>query len=50
MTMRGIRGANTIESDQPEQVLDATRELLEAICSANSGLQTADIAGTRSLR
>jgi len=44
MTMRGIRGATTIESDQAEQVLSATRELLEAICSANSQLQAADIA------
>jgi chorismate mutase len=44
MTMRGIRGATTIESDQAEQVLSATCELLEAICSANSQLQTADIA------
>jgi chorismate mutase len=44
MTMRGIRGATTIESDQAEQVLSATRELLEAICLANSQLQTADIA------
>jgi chorismate mutase len=44
MTMRGIRGATTIESDQADQVLSATRELLEAICSANSQLQAADIA------
>jgi chorismate mutase len=44
MTMRGIRGATTIESDRPELVLSATRELLEAICAANSGLQTADVA------
>jgi len=44
MTIRGIRGATTIESDQAEQVLSATCELLEAICSANSQLQTADIA------
>ena len=44
MTIRGIRGATTIESDREEQVLSATRELLEAICSANSRLQTVDIA------
>jgi chorismate mutase len=44
MTMRGIRGATTIEIDQAEQVLSATSELLEAICSANSQLQTTDIA------
>jgi chorismate mutase len=44
MTMRGIRGATTIEFDQADQVLSATCELLEAICSANSQLQTTDIA------
>jgi chorismate mutase len=44
MTLRGIRAATTIESDMPEEVLSATRELLEAVCLANPGLQTADIA------
>jgi chorismate mutase len=40
MTTRGIRGATTIESDTPEQVLAATRELLEAIVSSNPDLTT----------
>jgi len=44
MAMRGIRGATTIEADDPDQVLSATRELLEAILEANPGLNTADIA------
>jgi chorismate mutase len=44
MFIRGIRGATTVESDQPDLVLSATRELLEAILAANPGLETADIA------
>ena len=44
MTMRGIRAATTIESDQPEEVLSATRELLEAIRLANPELRPDDIA------
>jgi chorismate mutase len=44
MPTRGIRGATTITSDEKEQVLTATRELLEALLTANSGLRTADIA------
>jgi chorismate mutase len=35
MVVRGIRGANCVEADEPEQILAATRELLEAICQAN---------------
>jgi len=38
MTVRGIRGATTVEADQPELLLAATRELLEAILDANPGL------------
>ena len=44
MITRGIRGATTVEHDQPELVLAATRELLESILRANPGLQTGDIA------
>ncbi|MGI5911494.1 MAG: chorismate mutase [Syntrophomonadaceae bacterium] len=33
--LRGIRGATTIKKDSPEQVLQATRELLECIVSEN---------------
>ncbi|PWH16599.1 MAG: chorismate mutase [Anaerolineae bacterium] len=44
MTTRGIRGAITVEADQPELILAATRELLEAILQANAGMTPADIA------
>jgi chorismate mutase len=44
MSMRGVRGATTIENDDPGDVLSATRELLDAILEANPGLQPADIA------
>ncbi len=43
MSMRGIRGATTIDEDAPDQVLFATRELLEAILEANRGLKAEDI-------
>ncbi len=33
--MRGIRGAITVEADEPELILSATRELLEEILRAN---------------
>lgn len=35
MPVRGIRGAITADGDTPEQVLAATRELLEEILRAN---------------
>jgi chorismate mutase len=44
MTIRGIRGATTVEADQPDLVLSATRELLEAILEANPGMQPEDVA------
>jgi chorismate mutase len=44
MTMRGIRGATTVQQDTNEDVLSATKELLEAILSANTDLITTDIA------
>ena len=43
MSMRGIRGATTIESDTGANVLAATRELLEAMLAGNPGLEPADI-------
>jgi chorismate mutase len=46
MTVKGIRGATTIEADTQEDVLAATRELLDAILAANPGLKTDDIAST----
>ena len=44
MPVRGIRGAIDVNSDQPEEILSATRELLEAIMLANPALQTAELA------
>jgi chorismate mutase len=44
MTTRGIRGATTIESDTKENVLSATRELLNAILTSNPALRPANIA------
>ena len=46
MVIRGIRGAITVDLDQPELVLGATRELLQAILRENPGLSTEDIAST----
>lgn len=44
MPIRGIRGAITVTDDQPDLILQATRELLEAILDANEGMQAEDIA------
>jgi chorismate mutase len=44
MTIRGVRGAIAVEQDRPEDVLAATRELLEAIRQANPGLEPDDLA------
>lgn len=35
MTVRGIRGAITVDRDDPEQIRASTRELLEEILAAN---------------
>ncbi len=43
MNVRGIRGATTVGDDDPELVLEATQELLEAIVNANSDFYTQDI-------
>ena len=43
MPMRGVRGATTVDADEADQLLDATRELLEAILAANPGMRTEDI-------
>lgn len=40
---RGVRGAITVESNAREAILEATRELLQAMAEAN-GIQPADIA------
>ena len=39
---RAIRGATTVESDSPEQIRRATRELLETIVERN-GITSADV-------
>jgi chorismate mutase len=44
MPIRGIRGATNVTSDEPELILQATRELLEEILLENEGMQPEDIA------
>jgi len=44
MTIRGLRGATTVSADEPELVLHATRELLEAILDANFQMKPEDVA------
>ena len=44
MTIRGIRGATTVTSDNPDLILQATCELLETILYENSDIQLDDIA------
>lgn len=43
MMIRGIRGATTVKEDNPEEILQATRELLEALQKEN-GFSKEDIA------
>lgn len=43
MMCRGVRGAITVERNDQDEILDATRELLQAIVSAN-GMKADDIA------
>ncbi len=44
MKVRGIRGATSVETDCSEEILAATRELLEAILRANDIQEFDDIA------
>jgi chorismate mutase len=44
MSIRGIRGAITVEADKPDLILAATKELLVAIMRANPEVQAEDIA------
>jgi chorismate mutase len=44
MPIRGIRGATTVTTDQPDLILEATRELLEAILKENPGMKSEDVA------
>jgi len=43
MAIRGIRGATTVAADEPELILQATRELLEAILETNTGMKPEDV-------
>jgi len=42
-SIRGIRGAITVEADEPELILSATRELLEEILRANDITEFDDV-------
>ena len=44
MPIRGIRGASTVTADEPDLILQATRELLEEILAENEDMQPEDIA------
>ena len=44
MFLRGVRGAITVEHDQPEEILAATGELLAVILQANPTLAPGDLA------
>ena len=46
MPIRGIRGATTVTADNPELILQATRELLEEILAENEGMRPEDVAST----
>jgi chorismate mutase len=43
MPIRGIRGATTVSADEPDLILEATRELLEAILDANDSMKPEDV-------
>jgi chorismate mutase len=43
MSIRGIRGATTVSADDPDLILEATRELLEAILSVNARMKPEDV-------
>jgi chorismate mutase len=43
MAIRGVRGATTVSADEPDLILDATRELLDAILAANKNMTPEDV-------
>lgn len=43
MAIRGIRGATTVSADEPDLILAATRELLEAILDENESMNPEDV-------
>ena len=44
MSIRGVRGATVASRDEPEAILSATRELLDALLIANPLMQVEDLA------
>jgi len=44
MAVRGVRGATTAADDQPEAVLQATQELLQALLERNPTMKPEDLA------
>lgn len=44
MSIRGIRGATTVETDNEDEILSAARSLLLGMLKANPDLKTSDIA------
>jgi chorismate mutase len=44
MPTRGVRGATTVAADEPDLILQATRELLEEILAENENMSPEDIA------
>ena len=44
MPIRGIRGATTVSADDPELILEATRQLLEEILQQNEAMDPEDVA------
>jgi len=44
MPTRGVRGATTVAADEPDLILQATRELLEEILEENENMKPEDIA------
>jgi len=44
MAVRGVRGATVAEKDDPENILSATRKLLNAILTENPDMVLEDIA------
>ena len=43
MSIRGIRGATTVQADSPDLILQATRELLEEILAENESMRPEDV-------
>ena len=43
MSVRGLRGATSVDADDPDQILSATRELLQELLRANEILEFDEI-------